>query len=223
MKFGNLFKSKKNFSIDIRNINIYWKGAIHTLDGIKSNKKIFSIVIPFSNKTTNHLLFLKKQEGKPEIIKGIETTKPFKIINVDPKLPLSIPDGESEELNISVEGPDFNYSGVLALTFKSDLQPRVHIEIPDTYLIRGNKKIKVNANKELYNLMKNQVFEVSIQIYKLLTFEDTVEKVKINKPFKFEGCSPKLPFEIKDKSSYIVTFMIKAPEFNYSGPLEIEI
>lgn len=223
IKFLDLFKRKKNFLINIKNINIYWKGAIHTLKGVESDDKIFTVTIPFSNKNNNNLSFLKKQEKTPEIIKEINTTKPFRIVSVSPELPIEIPDSESKELGITVEGPDFNYSGVLTLKFKSKVEPKVHVELPDVYIIRGNKRVKANNSKQLYNLMKNQIFEVSVQMYRLLTFNDTVERVSVNKPFGFEGCSPKLPFRIDDKSSYVVTFMIKAPEFNYSGSLEIEV
>lgn len=83
--------------------------------------------------------------------------------------------------------------------------------------------MKVNEHGEVYNLIKNQVFEISIQMYKALTLGDTVDKVKVSEPFGCEGTAPALPFRIDDRSSYVVAFMIKAPAHDYSGPLEIEV
>lgn len=223
MKFANLFKRGGRTTITISNINIYWKGNIHALPGIVSHERAFKVKVPFKNKKTETLSFLKQQERKPERIEKVETSKPFSITGVEPPLPISIPEGESVDIDISVEGPEFNYSGPLTLKLGTTAEEKIHVELPEIFLVKGDKRVRVNEHGEVHNLMKNQVFEVSIQMYKALTFGDKVSVVKTSKPFEFEGTSPQLPFKIDDRSSYVVTFMIKAPDFDYSGPLEIEV
>ncbi len=221
MKF-NVFKRRGKDSIKLTAINLYWKGAMHSLGGMEA-EHVFSVSIPFSNKVDNSLSFLKKQERKPESVESVEAGKPFKVLEVDPALPLEIPVGESISISIKIEGPEFGYSGPLTLKFGTNMPQRVHIELPEIFIKRGERRERVNEHGEVYNLVKGQVFEVSAQMYRLLTFDDSVERVSVSSAFEFVGCSPKLPFKINDKSSYVVAFMIKAPDFDYSGPLEIEV
>ncbi len=221
MRF-NIF-GKKGQSIEISGINLYWKGSMHTLNGVSAKQGEFEVVIPFRNKKDESLSFLKRKKKAAERLERITADKPFTILEISPTLPLEIEEGESKEIRIKLKGPDFGYSGILTLKMYGPEEERIHLEIPEVFLKRGERKVKVNEHGEVYNLLKNQVFEVSVQMYKLLTLHDMVNVVKLNAPFEFEGTEPKLPFELADPSSFLVTFMIKAPDFDYSGPLEIEV
>ncbi len=221
MKF-NIF-GKKGSGIELSGINIYWQGGMHSLKGISSKSNEFEISIPFKNKKEETLSFLKRKKKDAERIERIEAGPPFKIVSIDPQLPVQISEGESTEIRVRLRGPDFGYSGPLTVKMYSPAEQRIHIEIPDVFLKRGQRRVKVNEHGEVYNLVKNQVFEVSAQMYRLLTVNDKVERVGVNKPFEFEGTEPKLPFTLTEVSSFVVTFMIKAPDFDYSGPLEIEV
>ncbi len=218
----NIF-GKKGGKIQISNINLYWQGGMHSLKGTSSPESEFEISIPFKNKKEETLSFLKRKKKDAERIEKIEAAPPFKIISINPQLPVAVGEGESAEIRIRIKGPDFGYSGPITIKMYGPSEERIHIEIPDLFLKRGGRKVKVNEHGEVYNLVKNQVFEVSAQMYKLLTLNDHVEKISVNEPFEVEGTDPKLPFTLAEASSFVVTFMIKAPDFDYSGPLEIEV
>ncbi len=220
MNFGFL-KKKSNYSGEITGISLYWKNSMHGLPGKKLSSPEFELSIPFSNKNYEQLSFLKKADNT-ETIQSMEIKEPFKLVGVIPQLPVSVKSGESIEFKIKIKAPDYNYSGPLVIKMISKPSEIVHVELPDIIAISGDKRVKVNEHGEVKSVEKNSNFEVSMQMYRVLTYNDTVTNVTVNKPFEFIGSDPKIPFTIDNKSSYIARFYIKAPEFDYAGNLELD-
>ncbi len=216
----NLFKRKNAYEGAITNVNIYWKNAMHALPGMKLNNRVFELRIPFTNKSPDNLSFLKKQNNV-ETIESIEVKDPFKLLSCSQNLPISISTGNSVEFVLKVEAPDYNYSGPIVLKMNPKPVESVHIELPEIMAVCGEKRVKVNEHGEVKNVEKGGAFEVSMQMYRILEYNDAVKGVSVNKPFEFVSSDPKLPFTIDNKSSYVASFEIKAPEFNYAGVLEL--
>jgi len=216
----SFLKKKYTYTGEVTGISIYWKNAMHGLPGMKLKEREFEIKLPFTNKNHEELSFLKKADTT-EIVNSIEVTKPFKLVGIEPALPVSIKSGESIQFIIKVQAPEYNYSGPLVLKMVPKPVEMVHIELPDIIAIRGSKRVKVNEHGEVKSIEKNSNFEVSMQMYRVLTYNDSVKSVTVNKPFEFVGSDPKIPFTIDNKSSYVASFYIKAPEFDYAGNLEL--
>ncbi|MCL4404761.1 MAG: hypothetical protein M1544_03825 [Candidatus Marsarchaeota archaeon] len=221
MKIGLGFLNKKpKYSGEITGISLYWKNSMHGLPGRKLDSQEFELKIPFSNKNYEELSFLKKQDNT-ETITNIEVREPFKLISVNPNPPVSVKSGESMEFILRIKAPDYNYSGPMVVKFVQKPAEMVHIELPEIIAVNGAKRVKVNEHGEVKSLEKGSNFEVSMQMYRVFTYNDTVKSVRVNKPFEFFGSDPKLPFTIDDKSSYVASFYIKAPDFDYAGNLEL--
>ena len=216
----NFLKKKSNYSGDITGISIYWKNSMHGLPGRKLSEREFSLKIPFTNKNYESLSFLKKSDTT-EIVQEIEVKSPFKLISIEPQLPASIKSGESIEFDIRISAPEYNYSGPLVLKMIPKPVEMAHVELPDIIAVNGEKRVKVNEHGEVKSVEKGSNFEISMQMYRVLTYNDTVKGVSVNKPFEFVGSEPKLPFTIDNKSSFVASFYIKAPEFDYAGTLEL--
>lgn len=219
ISFGFL-KKKSSYTGEVTGVSIYWKNSMHGLPGMKLREREFELKIPFTNKNYEGLSFLKKADNT-EIVNEIEVRKPFKLIGVEPNVPASIKPGESVEFAIKVQAPEYNYSGPLVLKMVPKPVEMVHIELPDIIAVNGSKRVKVNEHGEVKSLEKDGNFEISMQMYRILTYADTVKSVTVNKPFEFVGSEPKLPFTIDNKSSYIASFYIKAPAYDYAGSLEL--
>jgi hypothetical protein len=216
----NFLKKKSSYSGDITGISLYWKNSMHGLPGRKITEREFNVKIPFANKNYESLSFLKKADTT-EIVQGIEVRSPFKLVSVEPQLPASIKAGESVEFDIKVSAPEYNYNGPLVLKMVPKPVEMVHVELPDIMAVNGDKRVKVNEHGEVKSVEKGSNFEISMQMYRILTYNDTVTGVSVNKPFEFVGSEPKLPFTIDNKSSFVASFYIKAPEFDYAGTLEL--
>ncbi len=219
MRF-NFFSKKPKYNGEITGVTIYWKNAVHGLPGMKLDKREFELRIPFTNKNYEELSFLKKADTT-ENIESIEAKEPFKLLDVEPKPPVSIKTGESVEFKIHLEAPEYNYSGPLVIKMNPKPVEMVHIELPEVIAISGQKRVKVSEHGEVKTLDKGSNFEVSMQMYRVFTYNDTIKSVSVNKPFDFVGSDPKLPFTIDNKSSFVASFYIKAPDFDYAGPLEL--
>lgn len=215
---------KKGYSANITNFNIYWKGAMHPLPGKAIHSRSFEFELPFSNRSDDDgLSFLKHQARPSEVITGIEAAAPFKVVSVEPGLPVSVADGQKITLKLMLEAPDYNYSGPVTIKMGAQAAEQVRIEIPEVAVIANGKRTKVTEHGEIKVLGKGAEFETSVQMYRALSFGAKVSSVSVNKPFAFVRSEPHLPFTIDNKSSYVVSFTIRAPDFNYAGPIELTV
>ncbi|MFP3215208.1 MAG: hypothetical protein RXR32_01505, partial [Candidatus Micrarchaeota archaeon] len=99
----------------------------------------------------------------------------------------------------------------------------VHLEITNTSINFKGKEVIVDDSLNIMNLLKNGIFEEGIQLLRALDYGTKIESVDVAEPFKFEGSFPKPPFVINDRSSFILSIYIKAPPYNYSGPLIVKL
>ncbi len=204
-------------------INLYWKDTAHSMEGVDIDSKIVTVTVPFTNHSnTSELSFLKTTE-KSETVTDISTTDPFSIDSIDPKLPIDIKPGEHVDFKINLKAPNYNYNGPLTLKFSSpkNKDDLIELNINKIMLKNGEKEVDLEDTRYFTNFAKNQIFDISVQMYRILKYKSKVEKVELNEPFKLVKLDTELPFTIDDHSSFVVTLSIQGPDFNYSGPLEI--
>ncbi len=220
--FGKLFK--KAGTSKITNFNVYWKGRMHALPGMELRERRFSYELPFSNTSTEDALtFLKSQKREPEVIEKLEVSGPFTLVSVEPKPPVSIGQGQKVTFRLLIDAPDYGYSGPATIKLGAHVVEQVRVEIPAVVVKANGKSVNVLEHGEIKVLQKGSEFEESVQMYRALGYGSRVSKVAVNKPFEFLRSEPALPFTIDDKSSFVVAFFFRAPEFDYAGPLEITV
>ena len=219
---GRLFK--KGGASKVTNFNVYWKGKMHALPGMELKDKRFFYELPFKNSSTEDTLtFLKTQKRAPEVIEKVEMGEPFKLVSVEPKPPISVEQGQSVTLKMVVDAPEYNYSGPAVIKLGTHAEAQVRVEIPAVVVKTNNKSVNVLEHGEIKVLPKGSEFEESVQMYRALGYGSKVASVKVNEPFTFVRSEPALPFTIDDKSSFVVAFVIRAPDFDYAGPLELTV
>ena len=221
--FGRLFKKNAGAS-RITNFNIYWKGRMHALPGMELKGGRFTYELPFRNSTTeDELTFLKSQKRPPEVIEKVEVSGPFTLVSVEPQPPISVEQGTSVTLKMVIDPPAYSYSGPAVIKLGAHAEEQVRIELPAVLMKSGSKSVNVLEHGEIKVIGKGAEFEESVQMYRVLGYGAQVKSVTVNKPFEFVKTEPALPFTIDDKSSFVVAFFIKAPAFDYAGPLEITV
>ncbi len=220
------FFGKKKWAM-ITQINLKYNGEIHSVEGMEAGSKIFTVTVPFTNRRYSNALvdagIIKASDFEPISLKDIVATQPFKILSVEPKLPRKVGTEERVEFKISVEAPDYAYSGPMTLEFLEENKEIVHVELTNVIVSAMSKEIVAESNMNMFNVPKNHIFQQNLQLLKILDYGAKVESITVDKPFEFEGSSPKLPFVINDASSFIVSIYVKAPDSNYAGPLAIRI
>lgn len=213
----------KKDTVTVTAINIKWHGKIHTLNGKTTKEGFLDLEIPFMNKPSEKILMFKAQKKKPEKIISIEVASPFSLVSMSPQPPTEIAENERVVFKLKIALPNYNYSGPLNLELKTEDPDMIHVELAKTILKRGDKSVEVENSSSIISVPKNGVFLQNIQMYKILTYRDTVAKVSVPAPFTFVSTDPKLPFTINDENSYIVGFYIQAPDHSYAGPLVIRL
>ena len=212
----------KGEKVRITNVNVYWKGRAHALKGMEVKKGSFNLEIPFSNKSED-LSFLKSAKEPPETISSIEVSSPFKLIGVSPQTPVSVEKGKSVTFIISIESPSYAYNGPLTVKFGSPAVPTIHLEIPKVILVTGKGQNVADDTGIVKNIEKGSTIEIPVQLYKGLSYGDSVSSVQVSSPFKLARTDPQLPIKIDDKNSYIARFYVTVPDFSYVGNLEITL
>ncbi|MGD0728958.1 MAG: hypothetical protein ABR981_02685 [Candidatus Micrarchaeaceae archaeon] len=229
MKLGilDIFKGGKSQTLTITSINLKLHGQMHTMEGLVSKEKSFEVDIPFKNKTHTDLLTeatsFKSEKAKPITIKSIEASEPFKIVSITPQPPLEVKADERIDFKIKLEGPEHNYTGPLTISFGSNNVETIHVEITKTILNVNGVKTAIETSSRILNLQKGQIFNEKIQLYKALSYGDSVKSIEIEKPFAFVSSDPKLPVKIDDSNSYLLNIYIQGPEAPYAGAMEIKL
>ena len=229
LNFFSIFTKKqgKKIAVRISNINIRWAGAVHTLPGLESTSREFEVNIPFHNhnESAEKITDALKSSivDNKVLIKGISVDPPFMLLEVDPLPPKELANGESVNFRLKVEAPEQSYSGPMQVRFTDAPKEKVKVEINKVTLLYGTRKVNIENSELIMELGKNQIFKNSIQLYKILSLGNSIDRVEVNRPFEFVSSEPKLPFKVDNENSYIVIFYIKAPETNYAGPLELTL
>jgi len=102
-----MFEVFKNKNIEIKSVNIKFKGSIHTLNwsAKRFNHKNIIINVPFKNNFNINKFRIEKISVEP----------PFSIKEINPKTPIDINSGESITIKLNINGPDYSYSGPINL------------------------------------------------------------------------------------------------------------
>ncbi|MEM0201128.1 MAG: hypothetical protein QXD23_01870 [Candidatus Micrarchaeaceae archaeon] len=211
--------SSKSKPINITAINIRLGGDIHSLPG-RDVETTFKIEIPFSNMLGNGLL-PDNLKGPDMTISDISIDKPFELLSIKPNLPIDVPYLSKEVFNLEIKGPQGSYSGPLLVKFNTSSNNNVDISISKVFLINKDNKVELEGSTFSMNIKKGQVFKRDIQLYKVLSYQTTIKKVEISNPFEIVKITPSPPFTLNIKDSYVASFLIKAPNFNYAGEVEI--
>lgn len=225
MKF-NLFNAKKS-TLTITSVNLKLQGQMHNLKGMEVKGTTFEVEVPFKNKTHTDMLTeatqFKAEAAKPFPIKGIEVADPFKLVSVIPALPIEVKADEKIDFKLTIEGPDHNYTGPVTISFLSEIIETIHVEITKTILNLNGKKTAIETSSRILNLQKGHIFSEKIQLYKAMSYGDTVNKIEIASPFTFVSSDPKLPIKLDNTNGYILQLYIQAPTTPYAGVLEVKI
>ncbi|MDE1833304.1 MAG: hypothetical protein KGH58_02695 [Candidatus Micrarchaeota archaeon] len=221
----NLFGRKQK--VVVNGISVKWQGYAHKLDGTPVNGRTFDLVLPFQNKTHEDMLTkaasFKAQEALPAVIKAIEVSNPFKLVSVEPALPITVQPDQKVMLKMRFEAPDYNYEGPLAINLASDQVEAIHMEITKVIVHAKGRDTEIETSSRIMSMAKGQIFQEKVQMFKALSFGDTVSKVEISAPFKIVSTDPKLPFTLDQTNSYIATIFIQAPDNSYAGTLELTV
>jgi hypothetical protein len=221
---------KKERKVTISAVNIRWRGSMHAIEGFEVKENPFVITIPFQNKTSQDAIQFealrqkfKAQEQPPVVITGIQVSDPFKLLSIEPQLPLSIGSGQRITFNITAQAPDYTYTGPITVTLTSEEGGFIKVQINKVIVNTPMKSVEIDNSGVILNMPKGGIFKNAIQMYKAMSYGERVDKATIQKPFEFVSCDPKLPFTINEPSSYLVTFYVKAPDVDYAGPMEIMV
>lgn len=225
LDFGFLKGNKS--TVTITTINIKLHGFMHSINGIVVKEKTFPLEIPFRNKTHTDMLTeatsFKAEKAEPIKVKGLDVADPFKLVSIEPALPLDIKADEKVVFKLVIAAPEHNYTGPMNIVFNSDTKEMVHIEITKSILEAKGQKIPIDTSSRILNLPKGQIFTEKIQLYKGFSYGDTVSRIEIETPFTFVSSDPKLPLKIDDTNTYILNLYIQAPATSYAGALQIKI
>ncbi len=227
---GGFFKKKNGGKVTITAVNIKWRGSMHAMDGFEVSENPFTITIPFQNKSQQDALpfdalkeRFRAQEKAPVRITGVDVATPFKLVSMEPKLPVDVMSSQRVELKMTLQAPDYTYSGPVAITLNSEEASMIKIQINKVIVTTPMKSVEIENSGVILNMPKGGIFKNSIQLYKAMSYGERVDKVALEKPFEFVSCDRPIPFTINEPSSYLVTFYIKAPDIDYAGPMEIKL
>ncbi len=218
--FKRLGKKKEAQGTRITSIGISYLGDKHGLDGMQVNDKIFELSIPFQNKTGSDLLddSLKRPDLKVE---NISVSAPFELVDVRPRLPIAVSYKEGVSIRLRIRAPDVPYTGPLSVSLGEKDSGMVRVEIEKMLAVHNGARTVLEEAPSVLSVQKGQVLKRDVQLYKVMKYGDTVSSIEVNKPFVFSGAEPKPPFRIDERSSYIISIFVLAPEYSYAGPLEI--
>jgi hypothetical protein len=222
-----MFGLPKRRKTTITGINIRLQGATHQLKGLESSESIIEIRIPFRNKVHSDMLtdagVFKAQEGKPISIKEIKVSDPFVVVGIEPEAPLEVKSGELVEFKIRLNAPAHNYTGPLTVSFETASEEVVHIEIARTILEYKGKRTEIESSARMLNVQRNGIIVENVQLYKAMSYGDTVSRVEVESPFRLASTEPKLPVKLDTPNGYIMGFYIQAPSHSFSGDLVIKV
>ena len=213
-------KSREKAVMTLTSINLKFGADVHALGGRELNEQVFDLDIPFKN-TIGSGLLPDNLKGPSVTINGITVEKPFELLSISPKPPISVGYLSSTLFKMKLRAPMLNYTGPLSITFVTDGSDNVNIDVKKITLVDGGRRADIEDTTANMILKKSQIVRRDIQAYKILKYGRTVSGISINKPFEVVSTEPAVPFAVDRNDSYIIKIFIKCPEFNYAGPMEI--
>ncbi len=222
MKISMPFLSRKKDrnKVVITSISLRFMGAVHSMQGISSDKQIFYVNIPFQNKMGSNLL-PGNLKGPPMKIKEIKVSLPFKLLESSPQLPSEVQFMSKTVFRLKVEGPAVNYEGPMSVTINDEPEETIGLNIKAIVLRKGSERAELQNSSMRLSLQKGQIFKTELQMYNILKYNDKISKVRAALPFIVESTDPAAPTAVDRKDSYVMKIYVRAPDSNYTGDLEI--
>ncbi|MGC8628904.1 MAG: hypothetical protein ACP5T4_01705 [Candidatus Micrarchaeia archaeon] len=203
---------------NITSIKINYMNSVHELPGMKVKDKEFELKIPFKNKSAGEL---PSEIKRPDLrIDEISVQNPFQLLDVSPQLPIVLHQGESTEITLKLKAPELAYSGPLLLNMQAKSQNAVHISISSIKLAREGRSVEIEGSSRSLYIEKGEVFKQDLQVRSVLHEGEMLNGIQVSKPFEFVKAGTALPVKVLG-DSFVISVFIKAPDYNYSGPLEI--
>ncbi len=206
--------------VTITGINLKFMGGSHQIKGMEVSSKVFDLRIPFSNKMGNNTL-PDNLKGPKMVLSRITVEPPFKLVEVNTQLPVEVEYMSKVVFNLKIEAPDMNWEGPMSVAFGNEATNNVTISIKKVTLHQADKSAELEESGVTTSMQKSQLFKQNIQLYKIASFGDTINKIEVSKPFDLVSTDPKLPITADKKDSYIVSLYMKCPEHSYAGDLDI--
>lgn len=217
--FFDKFKKDKP-KVSITSINLKFLGDVHNISGKDVSNGVFELEVPFQNRLANDLL--------PDNLKGpsirigkIEIAKPFELVSVTPAPPVEIPYMTKTIFSFKIKTPNQPYSGPMTIDFGKEIKDEINLGIEKIVLEGHGRSVELEDSGKAMRVQKGQVFRKDIQLYKVLSYQDKIERIEVNKPFELMNTEPKVPFTIENKDSYIMALFFKVPDFGYAGKMTI--
>ena len=215
---GRIFGKK--YAANITSVNINYMNSIHELPGIKAKDKEFELKIPFKNKTASDL---PEEINRPDLrIDEITIQKPFQLLSVSPQLPIVLHYGESTEITLKLRSPELAYTGPLFINMQAKSPDAVHISISSVKLVREGRSFEIEDSSRSLYLAKGEVFKQDVQVRSIVHEGEMLNGIQVSKPFEFVKAGTALPVQVSG-SSFVLSIFVKAPDYNYSGPIEITL
>ena len=206
--------------VKVTSINIKFMGNSHGLDGRDVEGSELELEVPFQNKMGSGLL-PDNLSGPKIVLNTITVGAPFKLLNVFPQLPVSIPYMSRTVFKLKIGVPNMTYEGPLSINFGNEPANNVTISIKKVTLHQGPRAVELEDSGVTSSMQKSQLFKQNIQLYKVASFGDTINGISVSKPFELVSTEPKLPIKADRKDSYIVGLYLKCPDYSYAGDLDI--
>ncbi len=213
-------KREEKAKCTVTSINLKYMGEMHAINGVSTNDDVFKVSIPFSNRPSSD--FVSEQfVGQSIKIDAIKVQPPFALVATEPKVPISIPYNASTTLELSIRAPGMAYAGPMNIEIVRGTEEFVHVSIPKIMLLSNGRSAELEDSEIIANMQKNQIFKISVQLYRIMKYGEKISSIEANKPFEVVSSNPAAPISLDRKDSYIVELYIKAPAFSYSGALEL--
>ena len=218
-----VFRGKKveaKSKITITSINLKFMGNSHGMNGFQTQNSIFDVSIPFQNKMGSNLLPDNLKGPKLRVSK-ITVAEPFRLLEVDPGLPVDVEYMSRVMFRLRLKGPEVTYEGPLSINFGNESADNVGINVQKIVLHYKDRDVQLEESGVTATMQKGQVFKQSVQLYKILSLGENIKSVEVARPFELVSSDPTLPLTADKKDSYIMGLFIKCPDSSYAGSLEI--
>ncbi len=208
--------------VSITAVNLKFMGNTHSLGGLSVPSEVFDYTIPFQNKMGNGIL-PDNLKGPSMKISKITVSEPFQLMDVTPKLPVEVPYMTKTSFTLKIKAPAVTYDGPISINFGNETTENIAVSVKKITLQRGPRSVDLENSEMISTMQKSQVFKKEIQLYKIISLNDTVKSIEVSKPFELVSVTPALPIKADKKDSYIISLFIKAPSFSYAGNMEIKL
>ncbi len=221
-----LFRRRKEATgsrrVTITSVNLKFMGNSHGLDGMEVTTPVFDMRIPFQNKMGNNLL-PDNLKGPKMVISSVSVGAPFRLVSIEPGLPVEVPYMSRTVFTLKIAAPEMTWEGPLSINFGNEPANSVTVSIRKVTLHHEGKSVELEESGVTTSMQKSQLFRQNLQLYKAISYGDTINMIEVNKPFEIVSTDPKLPIKADRKDSYIISLYMKCPEFSYAGDLDIKL